>query len=90
LIHHFSCLDAGLDLLCLKHSIDYIFKNTNAIAIRLNLYYIKDSSGNLNAEPKIKDLLKNTNFRWKSLINDMVKGYRYEINEASRKEFQEK
>jgi hypothetical protein len=66
---------------------DYIFKNTNAIAIRINLYHIKDSSGNLNVEPEIKNLLKNANFRWKSLINDMAKGHRIEINEASKKEF---
>ena len=65
---------------------NYIFKNTNAIAIRINLFHVKDSSGNLNAEPEIKNLLKNTNFRWKSLINDMGKGHRYEINEVSRKE----
>ena len=66
---------------------DYIFKNTNAIAIRINLYHIKDSSGNLYVEPEIKNLLKNENFRWKSLINDMAKGHRIEINEASKKEF---
>lgn len=66
---------------------EYIWRHTHSIAIRINIYHFKDSQGNLKADPEIKSLLKAKKFKWKTVINDMNSGLRYEILETINSDF---
>jgi hypothetical protein len=43
IIHHLSCIDSAYKLQALTDSMDYIWKHTHSMAIRINIYHFKDS-----------------------------------------------
>jgi len=66
----------------LHQAMEYIWKHTHCAAIRINVYHLKQADGTVKADPEIKSLLKAKMFKWKTVINDMNTGLRYESLEA--------
>ena len=87
-LHHISTVkkenkDSIFDL-----ALEFIWKYSHCDAIRLNLYHIKNSDGQLKADPEIKALLKIKKFKWKTVINDQATGVRSEILEVANTDYQ--
>jgi len=84
ILHHVSSLDPQFRDYLFDKALTFIWNYTHCLAIRLNLYHLKDESGNLKADKDIKALLKAKKFKWKTVQNDVATGHRCEILEALR------
>ena len=83
-LHHVSAIHIEQRNSVFDQVLEYIWKNMHCSAIRVPLFHLKDKkTGQLKADPDLKELFKSRKFKWKTIMNDDTTGQRSEIQEVA-------